>query len=98
MQDSPKLSSLATSPLYSLLDKDTSQMTRDELTKFVNHLRTLRTSPPTFAKQLREDEEIADETLSEKPKKPTATRAKALNVDNFLASLEARAASKTTPA
>ena len=89
MPDAPTKSSLANSPLYALLDKDVSQMSREELTKFVNHIRTLRTSPPTFAKQLREDEEIQDELPEKKEKKPKVT--KVVDANDFLAKLTAKA-------
>jgi hypothetical protein len=93
MLDAPKTSSLASSPLYALLDKDTSQMSREELTKFINHIRTLRTSPPTFTKQLRDDEEIAEETAEASEKKVKKTKApKTVDANAFLASLTARAA------
>jgi hypothetical protein len=95
MPDESTKSSLATSPLYALLDKDTSRMSREELTKFVSHLRTLRTSPPTFTKQLREDEEIADAVAASDSAKPKKSKTpKVLNADKFLADLEARANSK----
>lgn len=99
MPDAPKPSSLATSPLYVLLEKDTSRMNREELTKFVNHLRTLRTSPPTFTKQLRDDEEVEDVASDAKPKK-TAKAKKVIDPNAFLAELQARAANakSNTPA
>lgn len=64
-------------------------MTREEVIQFTNHIRTLRTSPPTFAKQLRADEEIAEET-EQAEKKPKATRKK-LDPGQLLKDLTARA-------
>ena len=68
-------------------------MSREELTKFINHVRTLRTSPPTFNKQLRDDEEVAEANATAEaasPKKPRVPRK--VDANAFLASLQAAAA------
>lgn len=58
-------------------------MSREEVVAFSQHLRTLRSSPPTFTKQLRDDEEIAEdssesEQQKSKSKKPKADPSKLL--------------------
>lgn len=66
-------------------------MSRAEVTAFTAHLRTLRTSPPTMGKQLRDDEEITDEDRKE----AGATKAKKApakaDPNKILAELIARA-------
>jgi hypothetical protein len=96
MPDAPNKLSLANSPLYVLLEKDVSQMTREEATAFSNHVRTMRTSPPTFTKQLRDDAEVEAEVEAnggepKKAKTPKSTTKKPIDASAFLASLKARA-------
>src|SRR6478736_10494186 len=90
MPDAPTKSSLATLPLYQLVDMDLSKMSREQLTQALNHIRMLRTSPPTFAKQLRDDSEMAEANAAA-PAKPKVQRAKKeVNIDQVMKDLEAR--------
>lgn len=61
-------------------------MTREELAAYTNHIRLLRTSPPTMAKSLRDDPEVETPAKSprSKPKIDVAAKAQGL-----LAGLEA---------
>lgn len=56
----------ATQPLHTLLEKDVSKMSREELNHYTILCRQLRTTPPTFTKLLRDDPEIEDITKKEK--------------------------------
>jgi hypothetical protein len=68
-------------------------MSRDELVTFINHSRTMRTSPPTFTKQLRQDEEIAEDVAASDAKPKTAKR-KVVDPNAILKELLERAAIK----
>lgn len=65
-------------------------MSKEELNMFTQQLRQLRTSPPTMAKSLRDDEEVQDvvESQGKKTRKSSSGPAKEVNIDALLAQAE----------
>ena len=74
-------------------------MSKTELDLHVQALRQLRTSPPTLAKNLKDDEELADvvESLGVKAprKKSTAKDSPPVDISSLLAQAEAFQAQKS---
>ena len=73
-------------PIHALIDKSVQDMNPNELRAYVQHLRTLRTSPPSLRKALlaeEENEELepAKPKRSTKPKAPKVDLAKKLLED-----------------
>jgi hypothetical protein len=65
----------ATAPVHALIQQPIDTMSPEQLRQFVSHLRTLRTSPPTFSKQLREEAD-SEELAEAKPKRQGSKKSK----------------------
>jgi len=79
--------SFETAPVQNLLTVDVSKLNQEQLREYVARLRTLRSSPPTFTKALREESdeaEVKSGTKKSKEKVKVEKAAKAVNLDDYL--------------
>ena len=67
------MASFTTEPIHNLLAVDLTKLSPQQLQDYVTQLRTLRSSPPTLLKALREE---SDESLAEKQAKLEKAKAK----------------------
>src|ERR1019366_2753984 len=75
----PSSALFATAPVHALLQLSVTDMSPEQLRTFVQHMRLLRTSPPTFSKTLRgeeDSEELSESKATTKPRKAKSSKPK----------------------